>query len=58
MENSVLSLEFKSSGKLIEKLYHHGITKNYKQGDIILDENASIRSIPIVMKGMMKVTRT
>lgn len=58
MENSVLSSEFKSSGGLVEKLYLHGITKKYKQGDIILDENASIRSIPIVMKGMMKVIRT
>lgn len=58
MENSVLSSEFKSSNELVEKLYQSGITKNYQQGDIILDENASIRAIPIVMKGMMKVIRT
>ena len=30
----------------------------YHEGDIILDENSSIRSIPIVMKGMIKVIRT
>jgi len=58
MENTILQSEFKSSSDLIEKLYQYGITKTYNQGDIILDENASIRSIPIVMKGMIKVIRT
>lgn len=58
MENSVLSSEFKSSSELVKKLYQNGITKHYQQGDIILEENASIRAIPIVMKGMMKVIRT
>ncbi|KQK26135.1 Crp/Fnr family transcriptional regulator [Chryseobacterium aquaticum] len=58
MENSVLSSEFKSSSDLVEKLYQNGFIKKYQQGDIILDENASIRAIPIVMKGMMKVIRT
>nr|WP_314491836.1 Crp/Fnr family transcriptional regulator [uncultured Chryseobacterium sp.] len=58
MENSVLSSEFKSSNELVEKLYQNGFIKKYQQGDIILDENASIRAIPIVMKGMMKVIRT
>ncbi|MGE8552918.1 MAG: Crp/Fnr family transcriptional regulator [Chryseobacterium jejuense] len=58
MQDTILSLEFSSSPELVEKLYQYGITKNYQEGDIILDENASIRSIPIVMKGMMKVIRT
>ncbi|WP_160136807.1 Crp/Fnr family transcriptional regulator [Chryseobacterium sp. c4a] len=58
MENTILSSEFSSSPDLVEKLYQYGITKNYHEGDIILDENASIRSIPIVMKGMLKVIRT
>lgn len=58
MENTVLSSEFNSSPELVEKLYQYGITKTYHEGDIILDENSSIRSIPIVMKGMMKVIRT
>lgn len=56
--DTVLSSEFSSSPELVEKLYQYGITKNYQEGDIILDENASIRSIPIVMKGMLKVIRT
>lgn len=58
MQDSVLYSEFSSSPDLVEKLYGVGVTKNYSEGDIILDENASIRSIPIVMKGMIKVIRT
>jgi len=58
MQDSVLSSEFTTSPELVEKLYQYGVTKTYKEGDIILDENSSIRSIPIVMKGMMKVIRT
>jgi CRP/FNR family transcriptional regulator len=58
MENSVLSSEFTSSPELVEKLYLNGNKKSYREGDIILDENSSIRSIPIVMKGMIKVIRT
>jgi CRP/FNR family transcriptional regulator len=58
MQDSVLSSEFTSSPELVEKLYRYGVTKTYHEGDIILDENSSIRSIPIVMKGMMKVIRT
>ncbi|WP_294280989.1 Crp/Fnr family transcriptional regulator [uncultured Chryseobacterium sp.] len=58
MEDPVLSSEFISSPELVNKLNQHGTRKSYQEGDIILDENASIRSIPIVMKGMMKVFRT
>lgn len=58
MQDSVLSSEFTTSPELVEKLYQYGVTKTYREGDIILDENSSIRSIPIVMKGMMKVIRT
>ncbi|MBE4949538.1 Crp/Fnr family transcriptional regulator [Chryseobacterium culicis] len=57
-DETILSSEFSSSPELVEKLYQYGITKKYHAGDIILDENASIRSIPIVMKGMLKVIRS
>jgi CRP/FNR family transcriptional regulator len=50
--------EFKTSPELIGKLYENGIRKEYAAGSVILDENASIRSIPIVTKGTLKVTRT
>lgn len=55
--NAELHGEF-SSPELLKKLYDNGIVKEYKVGDVILDEKASIRSIPIVTKGMMKVIRT
>lgn len=50
--------EFKSSPELINKLYTYGIYKNYEAGSIILNENAHIRSIPIVISGIIKVIRT
>jgi CRP/FNR family transcriptional regulator len=58
MESLEQIAEFKSSPDLIEKLYKHSVQKNYEAGSIILNENAHIRSIPIVTKGMMKVIRT
>lgn len=58
MQNDVLSSEFATSPELVDKLYQYGIPKSYTEGDIILDENTSIRSIPIIMKGMIKVIRT
>lgn len=50
--------EFKTSPELVEKLQKYSIHKTYKAGDIILNENAHIHSIPIVTKGTLKVIRT
>ncbi len=50
--------ELRSSPELKEKLYENGIKKDFIAGDIILNENASIRSIPIVTKGSIRVMRT
>lgn len=58
MNSLILSKEFSHSTDLLDKLYLYGIPKTYTEGDIILDENASIRSIPIVMKGLIRVIRT
>lgn len=46
------------SPQLLEQLYEFSTIKNYSSGEIILDENANIRSIPIVTKGSIKVMRT
>lgn len=54
----MLFSEFSSSPEIIDQLHRYGISKNYKEGDLILDENSSIRSIPIVIKGMLRVIRT
>lgn len=58
MESIALSSELRFSPDLLKKLYQYSVAKTYTQGDIILDENAAIRSIPIVVKGMIKVMRT
>ncbi len=58
MEDLQQITAFKSSPELVEKLYQYSVLKHYKAGSIILNENAHIRSIPIVTKGMMKVIRT
>ena len=50
--------EFKSSPELREKLYEYSMVKNYHEGDIILNENANIRAIPIVTNGSIRVIRT
>lgn len=58
MEELQQITEFNRSPELVEKLYQYGEVRTYKAGTIILNENAHIRAIPIVMKGTLKVIRT
>ena len=58
MENLSEITEFQTSPSLIEDLTKYSLRKNYPAGTVILNENASIRSIPIVTKGILKVLRT
>ncbi len=58
MEELQQITEFKTSPELVEKLQQYSIRKEYEAGSIILNENAHIRSIPIVTKGTLKVIRT
>lgn len=58
MESLAKIAEFKSSPELLEKLYQYSIQKEYSAGSIILNENAYIRAIPIVIRGTLKVIRT
>lgn len=58
MEELKTIVEFKSSPELVEKLYEYSIIKNFSMGSVILNENACIRSIPIVTKGTLKVIRS
>lgn len=58
MENLEQIAEFRSSPELIEKLYQFSIKKDFAAGSTMLNENASIRSIPIVTKGSIRVIRT
>lgn len=57
MENINESLEFKSSPALRNKLISYGTTKKFNTGDVILNEHAYIRSIPIVLSGSIRVMR-
>lgn len=50
--------EFKYSPELKEKLNEFGSVKTFAEGDVILNENAYIRSIPIVLKGSIGVVRS
>lgn len=50
--------EFKSSLLIREALADFGLTKTFAEGEIILNENAYIRSIPIVTTGSVRVMRT
>jgi len=58
MESLNQIAEFKTSPELVEQLYKFSLQKNYGAGSIILNENANIRAIPIVTKGVLKVIRT
>ena len=51
-------IDFKSSPEIKEKLAAYGIVKTFSEGDIILNENAYIKSIPIVTRGSIRVMRT
>ncbi len=51
-------IEFKSSPEIKEKLFAYGIAKTFSEGDIILNENAYIKAIPIVTRGSIRVMRT
>ena len=49
---------FAVSKQLLDELYDFSIVKNYSAGEIILNENSNIRSIPVVTKGSIRVLRT
>ena len=51
-------IEFKSSPLIREKLLDIGFSKTFDEGEIILNENAYIKALPIVMVGNIKVMRT
>lgn len=54
MENNI----FQPSPKMLTKLFEYGQQKSFKEGDVILNENAYIKSVPIVISGSMRVMRT
>src|SRR6218665_3882435 len=58
MEHTAGTEAIPLSPDLISELYKYSIEKTYTAGSTILNENAHIRSIPIVVKGSLRVIRT
>jgi CRP/FNR family transcriptional regulator, anaerobic regulatory protein len=56
MESGLIE-EFKSSPEILSKISSYGITKTFREGEIILNENSFIKSLPVVIKGSVKVMR-
>jgi CRP/FNR family transcriptional regulator len=50
--------EFKSAGKLREKLVAVGFIRKFGTYEVILNEKAYIKAIPIVLEGSIRVMRT
>lgn len=50
--------EFKSSPRIQHKLTEFGTTRNFREGEAILNEDAYIKAIPIVLSGSMRVMRS
>jgi len=50
--------EMNITGPMKEVLLSYGFSKTFKEGDIILNENAYIKAIPIVTYGSIRVMRT
>jgi CRP/FNR family transcriptional regulator len=50
--------EFKASPKIRERLLTIGFAKEFAENEVILNENAYIKAIPIVTKGSIRVMRT
>lgn len=50
--------EFQSSPEIREKLRSFGSVKKFNEEEIVLNENAFIKAIPIVLSGSIRVMRT
>lgn len=50
--------EYKPSPEIKEKLSEYGFSRHFREGEVILNENAYIKAIPIVISGSIRVMRT
>ncbi len=58
MENLEVIDSFQSSPELIAKLRELGTLRSLSVGDVLLNENAYIKAIPLVLSGALRVIRT
>jgi CRP/FNR family transcriptional regulator len=49
--------ELRSSPQLQQRLFEAGTVKTLEKGDVIMQENTYIRSIPIIISGSLKIIR-
>ena len=47
--------EFEASKEFLNDLRRYGQIRKMEQGDVLFEENSSIRAIPIILKGSVKV---
>ncbi len=57
MKNTTLAQDIHLSKKTSDALYEIGTVKSYEEGEVIMNENAYIRAIPIVLNGSIRVMR-
>jgi CRP/FNR family transcriptional regulator len=50
--------ELQPSKEVISELRQTGTIKTLQKGDVLLQEHSSIRNIPIILKGSVKVYQT
>ncbi len=50
--------EFKTAPSIVDKLLSTGLEKMFSNGEIVVNENVFINTIPIVKKGCVKVMQT
>lgn len=48
----------RQSPELVDELFEFGVLKTYTVGSIVLTESAFIRSVPLVLSGLLRVIRT
>lgn len=50
--------DFDASTDLYKKMFEYGVVKKLQPGDVVLNEESYIKSIPIILEGSIKVMRT
>jgi len=55
---SILQELHRQSPELVDELFEFGVLKRYTAGSIVVTESAFIRSVPLVLSGLLRVIRT
>jgi CRP/FNR family transcriptional regulator, anaerobic regulatory protein len=58
MEELKRITEFRASDEIISELKKVGVVKKLEEGDVLIQEHSFIRSIPIILRGSIRVYQT